>query len=403
MNVPLLDVNAQNLPLTEDLTAAFSRVLAAGQFIMGPDVLAFEQECASMLGVKHAIACSSGTDALVMALMALGIGHGDEVIVPTFTFFASAGSVARLGATPVFVDVCPICFNIDTQKLVEKITARTKAIMPVHLFGQSADMDAIIAIAEKHQLHVIEDCAQAIGARYKDRACGTIGDYGAYSFFPSKNLGGFGDGGLLVCNDGELAEKARMMRNHGMQPKYYHSVVGGNFRMDTLQAALLRVKLAQYDHYTEGRQRNAAYYTEKLSQLPGVVVADPAHCQCVERQSAEISENGTRLILPVPYAHNDHIWNQYTLRVIGAGQRYALKNHLQGLGIGCEVYYPLTMDQQECFATLPDLCRSDCSTAHRLANEVLSIPIYAELTTAQLDSVVAAIQEFLTTNGANLR
>jgi dTDP-4-amino-4,6-dideoxygalactose transaminase len=395
MPVPLLDVNAQNHPLSEKLREAFDRVLASGQFIMGPDVIAFEQECSAMLGVKHSITCSSGTDALVMALMALGIGPGDEVILPSFTFFATAGSVARTGATPVFVDVCPICFNIDAEKAVAKITPRTKAIMPVHLFGQSADMDAIQALAEKHQLWVIEDCAQAIGSLYKGKPCGTIGHYGAYSFFPSKNLGGFGDGGLLVTNDGALAEKARMMRNHGMQPKYFHSVVGGNFRMDTLQAALLRVKLAEYDSYTAGRQRNATYYTEHLAKFPGIVVADPAHCQCAARQSDWLTETAAKIILPVPYAHNHHIWNQYTLRVIGEGRRDSLKAHLQTKGIGSEVYYPLTMDQQECFSTLPDFSRSDCEIAHRLATEVLSIPIYAELTKQQLDEVITAIADFM--------
>ncbi len=395
MPVPLLDVNAQNHPLTEKLREAFDRVLASGQFIMGPDVLAFEQECAAMLEVKHAIACSSGTDALVMALMALGIGPGDEVILPSFTFFATAGSVARTGATPVFVDVCPICFNIDAEKAAAKITSRTKAIMPVHLFGQSADMDAIQALADKHQLWVIEDCAQAIGSLTKGKPCGTIGHYGAYSFFPSKNLGGFGDGGLLVTHDDALAEKARMMRNHGMQPKYFHSVVGGNFRMDTLQAALLRVKLAEYDSFTAGRQRNAAYYTEKFSELPGVIVADPAHCQCFTRQNDWLAETNAKIILPVSYAHNTHIWNQYTLRVIGEGQRDALKAQLMEKGIGCEVYYPLTMDQQECFAHLPDASRSDCEIAHRLATEVLSIPIYAELTQQQLDEVVRVITSWI--------
>lgn len=348
-----------------------------------------------MLGVKHAISCSSGTDALVMALMALGIGPGDEVILPTFTFFATAGSVARTGATPVFADVCPICFNLDAEKAAAKITPRTKAIMPVHLFGQSADMQPLLALAEKHHLFVIEDCAQAIGSRYHGKACGAMGHYGAYSFFPSKNLGGFGDGGLLVSNDDTLAEKARMMRNHGMSPKYFHSVVGGNFRMDTLQAAMLRVKLEHYDDYTVGRQRNAHDYTEKLSVIPGIVVADPAHCQCAQRQQQWINEQQAKIVLPVGYAHNEHIWNQYTLRVIGAGQRDALKNHLQSRGIGCEVYYPLTMDQQECFAHLSDFSRSNCEISHQLASEVLSIPIYAELTQDQRNEVIAAIRDFV--------
>ncbi len=395
MKVPLLDVNAQNLPLGKELQDAFAQVLSSGQFIMGPQVEAFEMECAKLLGVKHALACSSGTDALLLALMALGIGAGDEVIVPTFTFFASAGSIARCGATPVFVDVCPVCFNIDTRKAAAKITGKTKAIMPVHLFGQSCDMDAVRELADQHGLHVIEDCAQAIGSQYKGRSCGSMGDFGAYSFFPSKNLGGFGDGGLLVTNNDELADMARMMRNHGSKPKYYHSVIGGNFRMDTVQAALLRVKSLRYDSYTAGRRNNADYYTRALLQLPGVVQADPAHCKCVDSQRQWLDDNDAAIVLPVAYAHNFPIWNQYTIRVLGAGKRDALKTHLLAYGIGCEVYYPLTMDQQECFAYTDDFCRSDCEVAHQLANEVLSIPIYAELSTQQMEAVVAAISDFL--------
>lgn len=394
MKVPLLDVNAQNLPLGKELQDAFAQVLSSGQFIMGPQVEAFEMECAKLLGVKHALACSSGTDALLLALMALGIGAGDEVIVPTFTFFASAGSIARCGATPVFVDVCPVCFNIDTRKAAAKITGKTKAIMPVHLFGQSCDMDAVRELADQHGLHVIEDCAQAIGSQYKGRSCGSMGDFGAYSFFPSKNLGGFGDGGLLVTNNDELADMARMMRNHGSKPKYYHSVIGGNFRMDTVQAALLQVKLRRYDSYTAGRRNNADYYTRALLQLPGVVQADPAHCKCVDSQRQWLDDNDAAIVLPVAYAHNFPIWNQYTIRVLGAGKRDALKAHLLAHGIGCEVYYPLTMDQQECFAYTDDFCRSDCEVAHQLANEVLSIPIYAELSTQQMEAVVASIAKF---------
>ena len=395
MKVPLLDVNAQNLPLEKELKDAFAEVLASGQFIMGPQVEAFEMECAKMIGVKYALSCSSGTDALLLALMALGVGVGDEVIVPTFTFFASAGSIARCGATPVFVDVCPVCFNIDTRKAAAKITGKTKAIMPVHLFGQSCDMDAVSQLADQHGLHIIEDCAQAIGSLYKGRSCGSMGDFGAYSFFPSKNLGGFGDGGLLVTNNDELAETARMMRNHGSKPKYYHSVIGGNFRMDTLQAALLQVKLLRYDSYTAGRRKNADYYTHALRQLPGVVQADPAHCKCVDSQRQWLADNDAAIVLPVSYAHNSPIWNQYTIRVLGAGKRDALRAHLLDHGIGCEVYYPVTMDQQECFAYTDNFCRSDCEVAHQLANEVLSIPIYAELSTQQIEAVVASIAKFL--------
>ncbi len=395
MKVPLLDVNAQNLPLEAELTAAFSSVLRSGQFIMGPEVEAFEKECAAMVESKHGIGCSSGTDAILLALMALGIGPGDEVIVPTFTFFATAGCVARVGAIPVFVDSCPVCFNIDTVKAADKITPKTKAIIPVHLFGQSADMDAVMALAEAHNLFVIEDGAQAIGAKYKGKPVGSIGHFGTYSFFPSKNLGGFGDGGFLVTNDDALAERARLLRTHGSKPKYYHKMVGGNFRLDPLQAALLRVKLGHYDRYTLQRQANASRYTEQLGALPGVVPADPAHCKCASTQDAALAAAGAKLVLPVPYAHNDHIWNQYTLRVIGEGRRDALKEHLTTAGIGCEIYYPVTMDQQECFAYTSDACRSDCGTAHRLAGEVISIPIFPELSTGQQDAVIRSIAAWL--------
>ncbi len=395
MKVSLLDVNAQNLPLEAELTAAFTSVLRSGQFIMGPECDAIEKEIAAMVECKNGIGCSSGTDAILLALMALGIGPGDEVLVPTFTFFATAGCVARVGATPVFVDACPICFNIDTKKAAAKITAKTKAIIPVHLFGQAADMDAVMALAREHNLFVIEDGAQAIGAKYKGKPVGSIGHFGTYSFFPSKNLGGFGDGGFLVANDDVLTDRARLLRTHGSRPKYYHKFVGGNFRLDPLQAALLRVKLRRYDEYTKARQANAAYYTAKLSALPGVVAADPAHCKCASSQDAALAAAGAKIVLPTPYAHNDHIWNQYTLRVIGEGRRDALKKHLTNAGIGCEIYYPVTMDQQECFAYTSDWARSDCDTAHRLASEAISIPIFPELSDEQKDAVIAQIAAWL--------
>ncbi len=395
IKVPLLDVNAQNLPLEAELTAAFTGVLRSGQFIMGPEVEALEKECAAMVQAKHGIGCSSGTDAILLALMALNIGPGDEVLVPTFTFFATAGCVSRAGATPVFVDACPVCFNIDTKKAAAKITSKTKAIIPVHLFGQSADMDAVMALAKEHNLFVIEDGAQAIGSTYKGKPVGSIGHFGTYSFFPSKNLGGFGDGGLLVANDDALAEHARILRTHGSKPKYYHKFVGGNFRLDPLQAALLRVKLRRYDDYTKKRQANAAYYTEKLGALPGVTAADPAHCKCASDQDAWLAANAAKLILPATYAHNGHIWNQYTLRIIGEGKRDALKKHLTDNNIGTEVYYPVTMDRQECFQYTSDFSRSDCETAHRLASEVLSIPIFPELTREQQDAVIAQVSAWL--------
>src|SRR5262245_8551800 len=274
MPVPLLDVNAQNHPLEGEFTAAFQRVFRSGQFIMGPEVEALEKEICELTGARHALGVSSGTDAILLALMALGIGPGDEVLVPTFTFFATAGCVSRAGATPVFVDACPVCFNIDVNDARAKVTARTKAIIPVHLFGQSADMDAVMELAKEKKLRVIEDGAQSIGSEYKGKGSGTIGDFGTYSFFPSKNLGGFGYGGAVVCNDDTLYEQAKILRTHGSKPKYYHHYVGGNFRLDPLQAAMLRVKTPHYGDYTTKRQANAAYYTERLLKLPGVVQAD---------------------------------------------------------------------------------------------------------------------------------
>ncbi len=394
MPVPLLDVNAQNHPLEAEFTAAFQRVFRTGHFIMGSEITAFEEEVSKLVGAKHALGISSGTDAILLALMALDIGPGDEVLCPAFTFFATAGCVARAGATPVFVDVCPICFNFDVNDARAKITPKTKAIIPVHLFGQCADMDSILALAAEHGLPVIEDAAQAIGSTYRGQQAGTLGAFGCYSFFPSKNLGGLGDGGLLTTNDDALAAKAKALRNHGMEPKYYHSMIGGNFRLDALQAAFLRVKIPHYPAYTVGRQTNASYYLEQLAKLPGVVQADERHCKCAQKQAAALEEAGARIVLPTAYAHNGHIWNQFTLRVLN-GQRDALKQHLASQGIGCDVYYPLTLDQQECFASLPESSRQGCSVSHQLSQEVISIPVYPELTAAQKDEVIAAIGKFL--------
>jgi|APTNR8051073442_1049403.scaffolds.fasta_scaffold22231_2 dTDP-4-amino-4,6-dideoxygalactose transaminase len=395
MPVPLLDVNAQNLPLEADLQAAFSRVLHSGRFIMGPEIEIFERDVAAMVDAKHGISVSSGTDALLLALMALNIGPGDEVICPAFTFFATAGAVSRLGAVPVFADICPVCFNLDLADTQRKITPKTKAIIPVHLFGQSADMDPLLALAKERGLFIIEDAAQAIGSRYKGRACGSMGEFGCYSFFPSKNLGGFGDGGMVVTNDDDLAERAKVLRVHGSKPKYYHHHIGANFRMDTLQAALLQVKLAHYATYTQQRQANATAYTAALGAIDGIVQADPAHCKCAATQTAALAAQNARIVLPVAYAHNSHIWNQYTLRVLGDGQRDSLRDHLVKNSIGCEIYYPLTLDQQPCFADLPASSRSGCEVAHQMAHEVLSLPIYGEMTDAQRDEVIAAIRSWL--------
>jgi dTDP-4-amino-4,6-dideoxygalactose transaminase len=394
MPVPLLDVNAQNLPLEAELKDVFHKVLHSGRFILGEEVDAFERECAAELGVKHAISISSGTDALIIALMALGIGPGDEVLCPSFTFFATAGSISRTGATPVFCDVCPVCFGIDVASAKAKLTPKTKAIIPVHLYGQSSDMDSIAAFAAEHGLEVIEDIAQSFGATYKGRTCGGIGRIGCFSFFPSKNLGGFGDGGMVTTQDDALAEKLLRLRNHGMHPRYYHSLVGGNFRMDALQCALLRVKLRHIKDYAAGRARNADYYLSRIPEIPGAVQASESDCCCPEQQAARISEGGARFILPVAYGHNGHVWNQFTLRVPGEGRRDALRAYLAEKGIGCEIYYPVPMHRQECFAGLPAHALDACPVSDLLASEVISIPVYPELTTAQLDEVVAALASF---------
>ncbi|MDX1951693.1 MAG: DegT/DnrJ/EryC1/StrS family aminotransferase [Verrucomicrobiota bacterium] len=387
MAVPLLDVNAQNLPLEAELKATFERVLRSGQFIMGPDVAALEKEIAAMTGARHAIGVSSGTDAILLALMALDIKAGDEVLCPSYTFFATGGCIARTGATPVFVESCPACFNMDFEDAAAKLTNRTKAIMPVHLFGQSADMDPILEFAKERKLPVIEDAAQALGAEYHGRQIGTMGTFGTYSFFPSKNLGGFGDGGMLVSNDDALAEKARLLRTHGAKPKYYHKLVGANFRLDSLQAALLRVKLPHYVRYTANRRANANFYCEKLSLNPHVKISSACDCRTAKK-SLGLSE--AKIILPVAHPGNSHIWNQFTLRV--PGQRDAFRTALTHKGIGTEIYYPVPLHQQECFSALP---ARRLPVAEQLAQEAISIPVYPELTATQREEVVSAVNDFL--------
>jgi dTDP-4-amino-4,6-dideoxygalactose transaminase len=367
VNVPLLDVPAQNAGLKEELMETFERVLDSGYFILGPEVEAFEKEAADYLGARYAIGISSGTDALIVALMAAGIGPGDEVICPAFTFFATAGSIARVGAVPVFVDSEEAGFNLDLVGADELVTGRTKAIMPVHLFGRCAAMEKVVSFARKHSLIVIEDAAQSLGASFEGKKCGTMGDFGTYSFFPSKNLGGFGDGGMVSCDDEEMAESVRRLRNHGMFPKYYHPQVGGNFRIDALQAALLRKKLPHLDSYGRGRAENAAFYRENFVEL------DPA-----------------RVTLPLAgTAEEGVIWNQFTLKV--HGERDALKDYLLKNGVGCEIYYPVPLHRQECFA---HLSRVELPVAEKLAEEVLSIPVYAELGEERRARVVEVLKAF---------
>ncbi len=367
MKVPLLDVPAQNQGLRSDLIATFEKVLDSGYFILGPEVEAFENEVADYLGVSHAIGVSSGTDALIVALMAAGVGAGDEVICPSFTFFATAGSIARLGAVPIFVDSEEASFNLDLSGVDELVTEKTKAIMPVHLFGRAAAMGKVKAFARRHSLVVIEDTAQSLGASICSKMCGTMGDFGTYSFFPSKNLGGFGDGGLVSCEDGENAEQVRRLRNHGMHPKYYHSEVGGNFRLDALQAALLRKKLPYLDSYGAGRAENAAYYLEEFSKL------DPS-----------------RVTLPLGGGVGEGVtWNQFTLKV--HGERDALKDYLMEHEVGCEIYYPVPLHKQLCFGGLP---QRSLPVAERLSAEVLSIPVYGELGEKRRERVAEVVNSF---------
>jgi dTDP-4-amino-4,6-dideoxygalactose transaminase len=367
--VPLLDLQTQYAPLRGDILAAITRVCDSQRFIMGPEIDALETELSRMLGVAHAISVSSGTDALLLALMALDIRPGDEVVTTAFSFFATAGAIVRVGARPVLVDIDPATFNIDPEKLAAAVTARTKAILPVHLFGLSADLDLIMDVAHHAGVPVIEDAAQAIGATYKSRPVGGVGAFGCFSFFPSKNLGAFGDAGLLTTNDAALAARAKLLRTHGMQPKYYHHLVGGNFRMDALQAAVLRVKAPHLSAWTSGRRANAARYRTLFADagLTGAIA------------------------LPQEPPDRVHIFNQFVIRTPG---RDALKAHLDAQGIGNEIYYPVPFHLQPCFADL-GFRRGDFPNAELAADECLAIPIYSELTPAQQETVVAVVAEFV--------
>jgi dTDP-4-amino-4,6-dideoxygalactose transaminase len=372
MRVPLLDLQAQYQPIRDEILAAMTRVSDSQRFIMGPEIDALERELTSMLGVGHAVSVSSGTDALLLALMALGVKAGDEVVTTTFSFFATAGAIVRIGARPVLVDIDPVTFNIDPVQAAAAITSRTKAIVPVHLFGLAAAMDPIMDAANRAGIAVIEDAAQAIGATCKGRPLGGIGAFGCFSFFPSKNLGAFGDAGLLTTNDAALAERAALLRNHGMQPKYYHHLVGGNFRMDAIQAAVLRVKAPHLAAWSDARRANAARYRD-LFRAAGLD-------QLVR--------------LPVEPADRTHIFNQFVIRT---SERDALKQHLDAHGIGNEIYYPVPFHLQPCFADL-GYGRGAFPHAERAAHECLAIPIYGELTEAQQQSVVSAIGQFVHRN-----
>lgn len=365
MKVPLLDLKAHHGPLREELLGALARVADSGHFIMGPEVEGLERETAAYCGCRFAVGVSSGSDALIIALMALGVGPGDEVITSTFSFFATAGAIARVGAKPVFVDIDPKTFNIDVSQL--KPTAKTKCIIPVHLYGQCADMDAVLKAASKAGIPVLEDAAQAIGAQWRGKAAGTMGAAGCLSFFPTKNLGALGDAGMVLTNDEALAHRLKLLRNHGAEPKYYHKVVGGNFRLDALQAAALRVKLPHLEGWHDARRENAARYRELFGK--------------------------SKLPVELPFAgegRREHIFNQFVVR---APKRDELRAFLKEEGIDTEIYYPVPLHLQECFAYVGGK-PGGLPQAERAARDTLALPIYPELADEQQAYVVDAITRF---------
>jgi dTDP-4-amino-4,6-dideoxygalactose transaminase len=367
LKVPLLDLQAQYVSIREDVLAAITRVCDTQQFIMGPEVERLERELAATIDVRHAIGVSSGTDALLVAMMALGIGPGDEVITPTFSFFATAGCVSRLGARPVFVDVERETLMMDPAGVRAAITPRTRAIIPVHLYGLCADVDALADVADG--IPIIEDAAQAIGASYKGRAAGTLGTVAIFSFFPSKNLGAYGDAGLVTTNAGALAHRLRLLRNHGAEPKYYHREIGGNFRVDALQAAILTAKLPHLADWNARRRANAARYTALFDQL------NLRNC----------------VTLPIEPEGRTHVYHQYVVRV---PNRDAVRAHLAARNVGTEIYYPVPFHRQECFRHLGHPADA-FPNADAAAAQVLALPIYPELTAAQQEHVVTSIAEAL--------
>lgn len=368
--VPLLDLKCQHEPLMEEMVDALRGVCQSGAFVLGPEVTKLENNTADYCQAKHAVGCASGSDALLLAMMACDVGPGDEVILPSFTFFATASAVTRLGATPVFADIERDTFNISPVAIRACLNSATKAILPVHLFGQCADMDEINAIAQSAGIPVVEDAAQAIGAEWAGQRAGSIGQIGCFSYYPTKNLGGAGDGGMLTTNDDALADRLQLLRGHGMRPRYYHQVIGVNSRLDSFQAAILNIKMKHLDRYTEQRQENAACYARLFAEAG------------LDQQ----------ITLPPDGPNRRHVWNQYVVRVSG-GQRDTLREHLSAAKIGSEIYYPLGLHDQECFKYL-DYKKGDLPETDRAAEEVLALPIFPGLTAEQQKIVVDRIATF---------
>jgi dTDP-4-amino-4,6-dideoxygalactose transaminase len=366
MNVPLLDLKAQYAAIKSEVNSAIAEVLESQYFILGPKVEQCEKAIAEYSSCSYGVGVSSGSDALLVCLMAENIGPGDEVITTPYTFFATAGAIARLGATPVFVDIDPATYNLDTSQIAAKVTGKTRAIIPVHLYGQMADMDTVMRVANEHGLVVIEDAAQAIGAEYKGRRAGSIGQYGCFSFFPSKNLGAAGDAGMIVTNDAQRADKLRVLRGHGSKPKYHHKIIGGNFRLDALQAAIVSAKLPHLDDWTAARQRNAQRYDRLFA------------------------EYGLPITLPAVVT-NRHIFNQYVIRL---AERDELQAYLKAQGVGTEVYYPVPMHLQECFAYLGHVAGA-FPDSERAAKESVALPVHPEITEVQARFVVECIGNFV--------
>jgi dTDP-4-amino-4,6-dideoxygalactose transaminase len=369
-NVPLLALDRQHAVLRSEIRAAVDRVCDSGRFVLGPDVSALEEELASTLGVPHAISCASGSDALLLALMALGVGMGDEVILPSYTFFATASAVTRLGAVPIFADIDPTTYLVDPEDVNRKVSRRCRAIVPVHLFGRTADMDALGPIAEAAGVPIVEDAAQSILSTWRGRCSGSLGDIGCFSFYPTKNLGGAGDGGFVTTTRDDLAKTLKLLRVHGMEPRYYHDLIGINSRLDSIQAAVLRVKLPHLDAWTTSRQANAARYSELFA----------AH------------DLANHVTVPSDEPRGRHVWNQYVIR-IGDGQRDALRKHLSACGVGTEIYYPVPLHLQACFAHL-GWRKGDLPRTEQAAEETLALPIFPELRADEQFTVVARIAEF---------